>query len=365
MRSYGLHSSRKELIQSFIDQGWNVITASGSDKYTNSLIEMGAHFRELKFYRGGLSLSKDTKTYFDIRKIIKVTAPDIIHIFHSKPSILGNLACLGFKGKLITTMTGLGHSVMNGGVKEKITALAYKLSLWKSDKVIFLNPDDLNYCLDRKIVKKNKSELIISSGIKTENYVNLQLTKPKIPRILFAGRLLRDKGIYEFVEAAENVKRKHEVEFIIAGEVDEDHPASVSIDWITDKHDKGIIQFIGYCSRLSDEFVKSTVFVLPSYGEGVPRVILEASASGLPIITTDVNGCRTAIANNQTGILVEPRNALAIQEAIEKILDNPDKGIEMGQKGKKWIAENFDRKVILSKYLKVYRDLGIEINEAN
>jgi glycosyltransferase involved in cell wall biosynthesis len=288
-----------------------------------------------------------------------------VHTFHAKPTIFGGLnTYLQPKPLLMSTITGLGHAFIEGGYTRTLSALGYRLALRKNAAVIFQNPDDMQFFLERGWLSPSKAKLIHGSGVDTSefrpNNGNNRANDPV--RVLMVTRLIWQKGVREYVAAAEALKEAYpEAQFYLAGEWDEEHPDGIPREWIQSSVSRGSIKFLGYLEKMPEELRRADIFVLPSYREGLPRVLLEASACGLPVITTDTPGCRDAVLDGVTGILIPSRDHRALAEAIRKLIESPNLRKQMGQQGRGLIEDRHDIKAITGQYLDLYASLGVGI----
>jgi len=175
------------------------------------------------------------------------------------------------------------------------------------------------------------------------------------PTVLFASRLIREKEVAEYVEAAQILKGKGwEVRFALAGAIDPGNPSSFDQATIDSWYQQGLIDYLGQVERIEDVLRLSTIVVLPSYREGTPRILLEAAASGKPIVATDVPGCREVVRHGFNGLLVPPRNARALADAIEELLESPDKMFRFGQNGRE-LSQEFEESRVIKETVQVYR----------
>lgn len=364
-RCYALTSSRLLLIEHFLSSGWKVIVASRDDEHANQLANAGATIEPVAFNRGGLAPLADLRAFFRLIQMYREHCPCLIHHFHVKPVIMGNFAARFVpKAKVVNNIEGLGYAFVEGGFTRSLAELGYRLFLSRSDMTIFLNPDDLVLFYQKRWVTEDKANLIISTGVNIDRFAPLKSQKRlENPRVLMASRLLWQKGIREFVEAARIVKAQQtNVQFQLAGEMEDVHPDAVSSMWLNRVVNQGTIEFLGYVTDMPGQLRRSSIFVLPSYyREGVPRVLLEAAACGIPVITTDVPGCRETVVDGETGFLVPPQDAVALSEALSKLLSDPSMRKRMGRQGRELVEEKFDKRVITEKYLDVYRDIGLDL----
>ena len=361
-----LSGSRGLIIDRFLDSGWSVIALASLDSAAEGLREKGVIVKDLDVSRTMFSPLSDLKVFFKISRVYWKYKPDLAHCFHIKPIVLGNLAKMLFsrKSKLVNTITGLGYAFNVEGITNKIASLAYKIALKGCDVTIFQNPDDRNQFVNNKILDEEKAEVIISSGIDPEEFnFSPETEEDEEVKVLIATRLLWQKGIKEFVEAAEIVSNEEEnVKFEVAGGFEEEHADGVPRTWVEEKDEEGIIDYLGYVENMPEKLEEIDIFALPSYyREGVPRASLEAMATGKPIVTTDAPGCRETVMDEKNGILVPPEDSEALAEVILDLVRDEEKRLEMGKKGREIVEERFDIEKITEKYLDIYRELGVNI----
>lgn len=365
-RAFALTNSRKSLIRQFIKSDWKVaVVIAEPDEYANQLSELGATVELAPFYRGGFHIHQDLAAIAALIRIYRHYLPTIVHHFNAKPIIFGNLAARFSPDTVsVNTITGLGHAFAEGKFIRMLAALGYQTSLSKGI-TIFQNSDDLRLFTDHGWVRSDQTRLVLGSGVNTDCFHPRAFRRNSNDpiRILMVARLLWQKGIREYVEAARIVHEKYpSVRFDLAGEWDTVHPDAVDKTWLEDAINDGAIQYLGFISDIAERLRISRIFVLPSYyREGMPRVVLEASASGLPVITTDAPGCREAIVDGKTGILIPPKDSIALAKALTQLLNDPKKRNQMGKAGRELMKEQFDIRAITRQYLSIYRDLGIDI----
>lgn len=356
--SLNLYLFRFGLIKYLQDTGYDITVAAGYDKYSNKLIKAGVKFINLKINRKGVNPIKDIILFFNIIKIILNEKADVVINYTIKPVIYTSLAGWFLKIKIINVITGLGYVFIKKSILEKFVKIFYKIAFIRADKVIFQNKDDLKFFLNKKIVLKEKSGVILSSGVNTAYYAPVKYNKKnKVVTFLFIGRLLWDKGIREFIESAEIVKKKFpEAKFDILGWLDKGNPSAVSKVYIKEKERSGVINYLGITEDVRDYIGKTDVVVLPSYREGVPRSLLEAASMEKPLITTDAVGCREVVDNNINGLLVPVKDVKSLSNAIIWMIRNPQKRVKMGKNGRKKMIKEFDEKIVVKKYYKVIMD---------
>ncbi|MGD7779320.1 glycosyltransferase family 4 protein, partial [Escherichia coli] len=332
---------REKLIRELIKKNITVytLTMDSNQENFNIIASYGAKPDSYSFSRSGTNPFSDIWDTYKLNKKIKKIKPDVVLSFFPKPVIYGSLAAkiAGVK-KIFSLLEGLGFCYTNNSspisLKRKILkciqTMLYRISLPLCNKVFFLNKDDFNdLIIDNKITIKNY-EIIGGIGVNLEEYSYKQ---PKIDKIHFGmvSRLLVEKGIREFVLAASQVKKKFpEVEFSIAGAID-DNPGGITEDEIKKWESEGVVKFLGQVSNVKSYLSNISVFVLPSYREGVPRSTQEAMAIGLPIITTNVPGCRDTIINMVNGIMIPPFDIQSLADAMVFFIQNPQSITIMGR----------------------------------
>ena len=357
--------SRGPIVDRLLEAGWEVVVLAGHDSSAEELEKEGVVVEELNVERKPFSPWSDIKALWRIVSVYREYEPDLIHCFHIKPIVLGNFAkrLVARDAKLVNTITGLGYSFNVEGIVNRMAKFAYSLSLNGCDVTIFQNPDDRDLFVENGIIDGEKAKVILSSGIRPDKFEFSPETDNEEVKVLIATRLLWQKGIREFVEAAETVERKRDdVIFEVAGGLEDEHMDGVNRDWIEEKDDEGIIDFLGYVDDMVSKLAETDIVVLPSYyREGVPRVLLEAMASGKPIVTTDAPGCRETVVEGRNGILVEPEDSKSLADAILELVDDKEKRTEMGKEGRSIVEEEFDRKNVVEEYFEVYKKIGIEL----
>ena len=349
--SYGpsLINFRLSLIKELIFKGYKVSVASPIEKFSDTfqkeLRNLGVSINIFTLSRTGLSVLQDCKTILKLYKIIKNSKPNIIISYTSKPVIYTGILLKYFpKITFYPLITGLGYTFTEGeGFKRRILKYLmtrlYREGLKCAEKIIFQNIDDKNFFYKLKIInKKNLARIVNGSGIDLKAYPFSAL--PSKPIFLMISRLLVDKGVKEYVEAARAVRSRYpNVIFQLAGGLDK-NPAGISKDELQLWIDQGDIQYLGEIKLVQSILKSCKYFVLPSYREGTPRSTLEALSTGRPIITTDVPGCRETIIHEKNGLLVPIKNSAALANAMIRLLQEKDKKIQSMAKESFLIAKN-------------------------
>lgn len=350
-----LYGFRAELIRKLLKQGYRVyaFTSEYTDEDLKKIEQLGAIPVTYSLSRGGLNPLLDIIATYKLTKKIKEINPDVVFSYFSKPVIFGTLAAKMAKvPQIIGMLEGLGYTFtdqpegLNNKTKiiKNIQILLYKFTLPQLDNLIFLNPDDPLDLLEKNSILVKEKHILGGIGLKLEDYPFQPLPDIKYGlNFLFIGRLLKEKGIHDFIEAAKIVKDKYpKTKFIVLGGLDSANMGALSHDDLQSLIDSGLIEYPGHVSNVKDWIMRSHVFVLPSYREGVPRSTQEAMAIGRPVITTDVPGCRETVYDGINGFLVDKWKPEALAEKMIYFIEYPEKIKFMGDASHKIAREKFD-----------------------
>ena len=354
-------SHRLPIAKKAIEEGYDVYLLTEITTKRKEIEKYGIFVQEIKFKRGSTSIRKNLFLFIKILKTFKSINPDLIHLVTIKPVIIGGIAAhfLRKSTKIVISISGLGFIFIERGfkafVRKIIIIFLYKLVfINKNIKVILQNKTDLqNICKFTNLVKE-KTILIEGSGVNLNIFKFSEIKKDK-PIVLFPARLLSSKGIYEYIEAAKNLRSS--ARFVIVGKHDSEARKCINLNQLKTIERQGIIEYWGESNDMPKIFQMSTIVVLPSYREGMPKSLLEAAASGRAVVTTDVPGCRDAIIDGITGILVQPQNSVELTNGIKKLLRNPKLLNSMGRNGRKLAENKFDINKVVEKHLEIYKNL--------
>jgi glycosyltransferase involved in cell wall biosynthesis len=334
---------------------------------TDKLAELEHHglvVHPLALTRSSASLRNALLTMLELWAVFRVVKPDVVHLVTIKPVLLGGLvARLAGVPAVVAAVSGLGFVFVARGVKAAMRRLLvgalYRVALGhKNLKVIFQNTNDLNILSKLANLPSSKVEMIRGSGVDLSIY-GLTLLPLGVPVVLLASRLLVDKGVREFVNAARLLKQQGvSARFCLCGSVDLFNPTSLTDMELEKWASEGIVELWGQRSDMPEVLSTAHLVVLPSYyGEGLPKVLIEAAACGRPVVTTDHPGCRDAIDSNVTGLLVPVRNAPALADAIKELLKNPERCQTMGNAARALAESAFDVRQVVAKHLSIYQKL--------
>ncbi|MFC4557936.1 glycosyltransferase family 4 protein [Virgibacillus kekensis] len=342
----GLFKFRKELIEELVKENEVFISLPFGD-YIPKLQELGCKFINTPVSRKGTNPITDLKLLLNYRKIIKNTRPDVVLTYTIKPNVYGGIACKMNSVPFLANITGLGTAVENGGILQKITLLMYKISLKKANCVFFQNKENQQFLKDKLAIKNHR--LLPGSGVNLLHFSFMEYPPPDVIRFLFIARVMKEKGIDQYLDAAEYIKRKYpDTEFHILGALEGSYEIKLK-----EMQAKGIIQYHGLQSDVRKFHKFSHCTVHPTYyPEGMSNVLLESSSCGRPVITTNRSGCREIVNEGVNGYFVEQENSQDLIKKIEAFLRlNHEKKIQMGLAGRKKVEEEFDRQIVVDAYI--------------
>lgn len=353
--SWYIYNFRKNTILSLIEMGFEVVTIAPRDSYSRNLEALGCSFFNIDIDQGGKNPFKDLKTLWDFKRIFSKNNIDVVLNFTPKNNIYSTLAASRYDTIIINNIAGLGVLFVNESITSKIARLLYKRSQHYAHKVFFQNEEDRELFINNNIVDKDITDRIPGSGADLLRFELSPSVDDGVVRFLLIARMLYDKGIEIYVEAARILKEKYnsKVEFSLLGFLDVNNPSSVTKEKMSEWVDEGIVSYLGTSDRVEDEISKVDCMVLPSfYREGVPKSLLEAGAMGKPIVTTDHVGCRETVEHGITGFLCEPRSTESLVKELEKIiLLSHEERLVMGKASRQKIKLEFDENIIINKYL--------------
>ena len=346
--------------------GYEVHVATGPGAAVNDIVAQGFAFHPLPLTRSGLNPLRELRTVLAMHRLIRRLAPDVLHLVTIKPVLYGGLVAryLGVP-KVVAAISGLGAVfVAESGplvwLRHMVKSL-YRLALGHGRvTVIFQNPDDRDLLIELGAVKASSTVLICGSGVDLAE-CPVMPEPAGVPVVVMAARLLRDKGVLEFVEAARLLRgRGIDGRFLLVGAPDPGNPASPRAEDVQSEVSAGCIEYLGPRTDVPAIFAGANLVVLPSYREGLPKVLAEASACARAVVTTDVPGCRDAIVVNETGLLVPVRDPVALAGAIGELLADPVRRRQMGLAGRRLAEQKFSVTQVVSAHLAIYRAAPLE-----
>ncbi len=360
-------SHRLPIALEALRQGYEVHIATALTDKLTVLQDHGFVVHPLSLDRSDMGLWANWISFRQIYCVFKDVKPDIVHLVTIKPVLLGGLAArLSRVPAVVSAISGLGFVFVSKGVKAKIrrwlVSILYRLALGHYNlKVIFQNPDDLSCLVRLACLAEKKVTIIRGSGADLTQY-RLTPFPTGIPVVLIAARLLVDKGIREFVQSAQILRQRglsaQDARFVIVGKPDPANPASLRPNELAQWSEEGVVEVWGHRTDMPQVLEAAHIIVLPSYyGEGLPKVLIEAAACGRVVITTDHPGCRDAIEPNKTGLLVPIKNSSALADAIYYLIKNPDVRKIMGASGRALAEKEFAIEKVVAEHMKIYQNL--------
>lgn len=345
----GLFSFRKEVIKAICDNEYSVyISVPIRDERASYFESIGCTIIETALSRRGMNPLDDFRLMLSYCKLIRSIQPVAVLTYTIKPNVYGGIACRITRVPQLANVTGLGDAVENGGWLHKLTITLYKIGLSKAKKVFFQNATNRNYFIQHKIAN-NDSVLLPGSGVNLKHHIyQAYPTDEGVVKFLFIGRLLKDKGIEELLEAAKLTKQKYpKTVFQILGPTDGAYQ-KVLEDNIKD----GIVKHLGSTTDVRPFIGAVHCTIMPSYHEGMSNVNLESSANGRPVITTNVAGCRETVDDHITGLLVNVKDAKDLSDKIEQFILLPyEEKEQMGKEARNKVEREFDRQLVINAYI--------------
>lgn len=345
------------------ERGFDVHVATGPGDAAEQIVAMGFKHHPLSLSRSGRNPLGEMSCLWGMVKLFRKLQPALVHLVTIKPVLYGGLAArLVGVPAMVAAISGLGTVFVKQAPRKSWLRRGvewfYRLALGHSNlRVIFQNPDDRAVLIAGGAIQENQTLLIRGSGVALEDYP-MREEPQGIPVITFASRLLKDKGVREFVDSARILRQKGiRARFLLAGSPDPGNLSSISDEDIRSWAQDGLIEPLGYRSDIPELFAQSNLIVLPSYREGLPKVLIEAAACGRAVVTTDVPGCRDAIEPGKTGVLVPVQNAQALAQAIEQLVEDPNLRRRMGSAGRTFAEQEFTIGKVIEMHLQVYQEL--------
>jgi glycosyltransferase involved in cell wall biosynthesis len=359
-----LYNFRLPLARALREKGFEVVFVCPYGEYVPKLKEEGFRWIHWAIVRRSLNPVRELIAILHLASIYQREQPQIVHHFTIKPNFYGSIAALlARRDKVINTFTGLGFLFSEHplaiGLRSSVLPLAKLAFRASKGWSVFQNRQDLETCLRLRLVLPERVVVIDGSGIDTRKFHPNHDSPPDNHEhptvVLMAARLLWDKGVREFVEAARVLKaRGLQVEFWLAGKPDNGNPMCVPEEFLKEWQEEGVINWLGHRDDMPNLLQQVDIAVLPSYHEGVPRFLLEAAACGLPLVATDIEGCRVVVREGVNGFLVPPRNPTALADALERLLQDPSLRRRMGQASRHIAEVEFDERKVLAKWLALY-----------
>jgi glycosyltransferase involved in cell wall biosynthesis len=347
---------RRNLIHALRNNFCDITVIAPEDSYTTRVQALGVEYHPIQMSARGTRPLDEFKTVYDIYRALEKTKPSAVLSYTVKCNLYAGLCNRFLPFSQIANVSGLGEA-FDGGLLNNVTAQLYRVSLCKTQRVFFQNPEDLHACVNRGLVPKRSSALLPGSGVDLKNFEPASLRElPTQRTFLIFGRLLPKKGFYLFLNAARTLRARYKdsVVFWVLGSQDSERPESEALyQAVLKAHAEGYIRYLQSTDDVRPFLREVTAVVLPStYNEGVPRSLLEALAMAKPVVTTDWKGCRETVRHGVNGYLVQPDNQSSLTSALESLVKAPIEQLHaMGQASRKLAEERFDEQRVISAYL--------------
>ena len=361
----GFRRDRAQLVQAARDLGLEIHVAAPPGRVAADFRRDGFTFHAIPMTRKGTSLWKEPATVLALLRLYRNLRPSLVHHLRLKPVLYGSIAAtLAGVPAVVNTLTGLGFIFTDESEKtaplRKWVEMGCRRAFRHSNlRVIFQNPDDRAVFIRKGILTGEQTAVIKGSG------VDLSVYRPSpepegLPVVMLASRMLWDKGVAQFVEAARILKSEGvQARFALAGDSDPDNPAAIPQEQLDVWKDSGDVEWWGLqeSQKMPEVLAKSHIVCLPSYREGIPRILIEAAASGRPIVTTDAPGCRELVRPGENGMIVPSRDIASLANALRFLIENPETRVAMGNNNRQVAVQEYSQELVIAQFMSVYRDL--------
>ena len=359
-RAFTFYKFRIHLIKQLLEEGFQVILIGNKEnqKYSNELESLGVKYYSLNFHGRGINLINEIILLCKILSFYRELKPDIAIHFTIKPNLYGGLVSRILSIPTISMITGLGTVFINKKIiVMKIVKFLYRSSLKKAKYIWFTNSADKSYFLKNNIIDGQKTTIIPGAGVDTKHFFMSKNNQPNEKfTFLFLGRLHREKGIFEYLEASKILKRKFSNKFQshIVGFLNDTYSENITYDKLSPYVEANIVSFFGHCDDVRNHINNADCVVVPSYREGLSTILIEAASMGKPLIATDVPGCREVVNNNINGYLCNEKNINDLAEKMEMMMLTDKKNVvSMSANSRKIAEENFDKDLIVKKQMEI------------
>lgn len=353
--AWNIWNFRRPLVEAFSADGHRITVLAPPDDSVAELERIGCRFRPLEMSVKGLNPVEGLKLQRRLKRVFLEEQPDVILSFTIKNNIFGARAALAADVPFVPNVTGLGTAFLSGGLVQTVAEQLYRRVFGKLPIVFFQNEDDRDLFLDRKLVRTDQARLLPGSGIDLTRFTAAEMPSADAPPVfLMIARLLRDKGVVEFVKAARLTKARHpEARFQLLGATGSENRTAIDIATVEGWVAEGVVEYLGTTNDVRPSIAAASCIVLPSYREGAPRTLIEAAAMARPLIATDVPGCRAVVDHELSGFLCRVRSADGLAAQMERFLSlSLEAQTEMGQTGRLKMEREFDQALVVEAYRK-------------
>jgi glycosyltransferase involved in cell wall biosynthesis len=364
-------SHRLDLAISALKSGYEVEVITRVNFHGDTIRGKSLSLYPIDFHRSGKNPLKESLFLLRLYQHFRRRKPDIVHNVALKPVLYGTIAArLANNPAIVNALGGMGSLFISRSwkaraVRPALLKILRFLLQRKSSKLILQNQDDVDLFVHHAGLDPLKVALIKGAGVNVSEFINLPETKSK-PTVVLASRMLWDKGVGEFVEAAQMLRKNGiNANFFLAGDPDPENPSSISRTQLEQWNSEGYVQWIGRMDNMSNFLSSVHIVCLPTYyGEGVPKILIEAASCGRAIVTTDWPGCRDIVRDNENGLLVPIKDPIALAHAIQKLIDDPELRHRMGKRGREIVEKEFSQEQVIRETLAVYEELLAECKKS-
>ncbi|GIW99751.1 MAG: glycosyl transferase family 1 [Pirellulaceae bacterium] len=365
--TWNIFNFRRRLATSLREQGFQVSAVGERDAYTNRIQELGITWHEWKLRRRSINPAAELLAIWNLYQTYRRERPTLVHHFTVKAVLYGTIAAtLAGVPAIVNSVTGLPYSLVHQdrGWRAHASRSIMRLYAWclagKNRRAIFQNQDDLQYMIGLRSDVERCAIVTPGSGVDLARFQPIDRAEwtCTVPNLVFIGRIIREKGIVEAIEAVEILRQRgYPVELTVCGSPDYGNRSAIPLEVFEQWQSRPYLHFLGHVEDIDAVFSKAYLVVLPSYREGAPRSLLEAAACGLPIVATDVPGCREVVEDGVNGLLVPPYSPDHLAAAIARLLDSPDEARAMGLAGRRRIETRFDESFVINATRRLYETL--------
>lgn len=353
------YNFRPTLIRTLLSAGYPVTVVAPSDGYHDRLLALGCDVERVSIDKTGANPLRDLRLCLQYRNLYRRLQPVAALHYAVKPVICGTLACVWLGIPSVNMITGLGTAFIRDSWLTRVVELLYRITLRRSTKLFFQNHDDLNLLVERRVIRSGLAERLPGSGVDLDRFAFRPLPPASTDTFLLVARMLWDKGVGEFVEAARSLRQagvagRFQLLGVIGAENRTAIPAATIQQWVAE----GVVEYLGATDDVRPFLANATCVVLPSYREGIPRTLLEAAAMGRPVIAADSAGCRDVVEDGVSGFLCQVRSASDLADKLTRFTTlSPDGKAAMGQAGRRKMEQEFDERIVIRRYIEVIKEL--------
>ena len=354
--AWSMWNFRRGVMAAMLSAGYRVTVVAPEDESAPKIRALGCDFIHLDMSAKGVNPVEDINLAIRLAKIYRSLSTDFIIHYTIKPNIYGSLAARYCNVPSLAITTGLGYTFVNDNLVSKIASFLYKVAFRFPKAIWFLNEDDRSEFVKRGLVPENKTMVLHGEGVDTDYFAPLlnPNNDGKI-RFLLVARMLWDKGVGEYVEAARHIKAKYpNTIFQLLGACGVANPSNIGQEQINEWVNEGVVEYLGTTQDVRPIIAQADCVVLPSYREGIPRTMIEAAAMAKPTIVSDAPGCQDVVLHGETGLMCQVKNVQSLIFSLEGFINmDVEKRSAMGDRARQWVISSFDESIVIEKYLKM------------